>query len=510
MSSNVCWICGNAHAADEPCSEPSDQRVGTTVNQKYQINRILGEGGMGTVYEGQHLEIGRRVALKFLLPQFAANPEIVRRFVNEARTAGSLEHENIAAVHDFGRTPDGACYLVMDLLTGEDCAKLLEREGPLPVTRVIGIILQVCRGLDAAHRAGIVHRDLKPANLYLTKRADRSEWVRILDFGIAKLQPTDSQPVTVTGCTMGTLHYMSPEQACGDKSVDQRTDVYALGVILYELLSGKRPHEGTTLPEIVLSILHNEPPPLEALRPGLPHELASIVRKAMHREPQQRYATVADLGQALIPFAGAPVAPFRSQPLPAIPVDPYGETIQSGSAAPACADHTASTTAPVTPKTGAGASRSKPAKAGWLLGLGAVALVAIATGAMRLSRGNVGQTAMPHGPSSTPPLPVDSSVVETATASPAASSAAPAAPAASAQPQHPDITIAPVNNEAPSPANKGANKPSLPLSRSEKPKDKTVAAAPPAVAPPPATPPAAPPPQTPSPKAVDIQREPSF
>lgn len=508
MSSNVCWICGNAHGKNEPCGEISDQRVGTLLEGKYQISRILGEGGMGKVYEGQHQDIGRRVAIKFLLPEFASKPEIVRRFVNEARTAGGLEHENIAAVHDFGRTPDGACYLVMDLLNGEDCSKLLSREGPLPVKRAVGILLQICRGLDVAHRAGIVHRDLKPANLFLTKRADRSEWVRILDFGIAKLQTNEAESITATGCPMGTPYYMSPEQARGDKSVDHRTDVYALGVILYELLSGKRPHEGTTLSAILLSIMHNDPPPLESLRAGLPRDLVQLVRKAMNRAPEKRYASVADLGQALIPHAGMSVAPFQSQPLPAVPVDPYGETADGGNAASVRTDQTASTTAPLTPKSSVGLGAAVPSKARWVIGLGTSLLVALVASAVRLIGGHAESAPVAAGSVQSSALPsAAGGVGRVATSS---LSAVPrAASEVSGQPLRPDVELVPITVEPHPQAPRGANKSTPASPRSEKPKDNTPATAT-AVAPAPVAQPAAPPVQLPAPKQVDIQREPNF
>ena len=376
MTSNVCWICGNTHPPGVPCIAASDCRIGTLLDGKYTIKRELGAGGMGKVYEAQHVHIGRRVAIKFLLPEYAAHPEIVRRFENEARAAGSLEHENIAAVLDFGQTDEGARYLVMEFLAGQDCEKLLSKEGPLPVTRAVNIVLQVCRGLYVAHQADIVHRDLKPANLFLIKRPDRSELVKILDFGIAKLRKANDQPGTVTGLTLGTPYYMSPEQARGDKNVDLRTDVYALGVILYELLSATRPYEGNSFLEIINSILHEQPPPLEGKRQGLPDGLVDVVRKAMHRDWSQRFQTVADLGEALIPFAGMPVASFHSQPAAVAAADAGENTLASGAQS-----QTASTTAPVTPKTRARfyvATGSRKAK--WLVlpaGLAVVALIVV-------------------------------------------------------------------------------------------------------------------------------------
>jgi serine/threonine-protein kinase len=499
MTSGVCWICGNAHANDEPCRSASDARLGTLLEDKYQIVRELGAGGMGRVYEGLHVRIGRRVAIKFLLPEFAAHSEIVRRFENEARAAGSLEHENIAAVHDFGRSVDGACFLVMDFLTGEDCEKLLAREGPLPVTRVVNILLQVCRGLAVAHPSGIIHRDLKPANLFLTKRADRTELVKILDFGIAKLRKVDDQPGTVTGQAMGTPYYMSPEQARGDKTVDQRTDVYALGVILYELLSGKRPHEGDTYLEIIYSILHKQPEALELRRQNLPHGLVEVVRKAMSVELAQRYATVAELGEALSPFAGAPVAPFHSRPS-VRPAAEHGEDTLASRKDP---KETASTMAPLTPKTpasillGRGKSKHK-----WVLSLGiAVVLGIVAVIALRSTRGGS-------------PLPEQASSSSVAgAASPAPSFASPAKPLpdaiVSGHLERPDSGVVPAasNTTQGMTAAKPAARVGVPARAAKEPDKPATRSNMPVPEPVPATPR---PTQAPAPHTIDISRDPNF
>ena len=373
MTGEVCWICGNAHSPTEQCGATLDPRIGSVLSEKYAVKREIGAGGMGKVYEGQHIHIGRRVAIKFLLSEYAAHPEILRRFENEARAAGSLEHENIAAVIDFDQAADGARYLVMEYLSGQDCEKLLAKEGPLPVARVVNIVLQVCRGLDVAHRAGIVHRDLKPANVFLVTRPDRTELAKILDFGIAKLRKTEDQPGTATGMTLGTPHYMSPEQARGEKDVDHRTDVYALGVILYELLSGNKPHGGNSFLEIINSILHKDPPPLDTLCAGLPAKLVEVIHKAMHVDLTRRFASVADLGQALIPFAAGRVVPFHSEPLGVAVAEAGEQTLASGTAS---AESSASTTAPVTPRTQARyRSRAGFGKFRWFLVLALLAAI---------------------------------------------------------------------------------------------------------------------------------------
>ena len=309
-----CLLCGGAHPVGAPCPD-SVPAVGSVMDDKYELVRLLGEGGMGKVLEGRHRAIGRRVAVKFLLPESARNPDIVRRFENEARAAGRLEHENIASVFDFGRTAGGLPYLVMEYLVGEDCAHLLQRSGSLPVGHAVGLLLQVCRGLDVAHRNGIVHRDLKPANLFVTKRADRTDLVKILDFGIAKLRSADAVGSTATGATMGTIPYMSPEQARGQKDIDHRSDVYALGVILYEFVSGRRPHEGDSALQIVHRILTTSPVPLDSVCGGLPPGLVAVVHRALAFEADDRFPSVVELAEALLPFADRPVAPFRSEAL---------------------------------------------------------------------------------------------------------------------------------------------------------------------------------------------------
>ena len=291
-----------------------DTRVGKTAGGRYRLVRLLGSGGMGEVYEAQHSTIGRRFAIKFLHPLLAGNSEVVARFQREAQAAGGLENENIAAVVDAGTADDGAPYLVMEYLEGEDLAHLLVRGGPLPVPRAAYIIIQACRGLAAAHGRGIVHRDLKPENLFICKRNDGSDLVKVLDFGIAKLHTGPmGTGLTQTGTTMGTPFYMSLEQARGAKEVDHRTDIYALGVILYEILSCTKPHPGESYNEILYHVISKDPAPLDSVRPGLPPGLSAVVHKAMAREADDRYPSAADFAAALIPFAGRAVTPLRSQ-----------------------------------------------------------------------------------------------------------------------------------------------------------------------------------------------------
>ena len=246
----------------EPTGDPdldgagSDEQVdivGTVIGERYQVSRVIGEGGMGRVYEGEHIEIGKRVAIKLLHPGYSRAPELVERFRREARSASRIGHPNIIDVTDSGTTELGQVFFVMELLEGHDLAHDLESHVRLPVERAIPIAIQLTRALEAAHAAGIVHRDLKPENIFLVNRVGQTDFVKVLDFGIARsvdIQGIKEGRLTDPGMAMGTPEYMAPEQASG-KSIDARADIYSVGAIMYEMLTGKPPHEGKNLMELL-------------------------------------------------------------------------------------------------------------------------------------------------------------------------------------------------------------------------------------------------------------------
>lgn len=300
-----CRIGGESHDDTVGCRE-RDPRIGMRIADRYIVTRLIGHGGMGSVYEAKHATIQRRFAIKFLLPEFARNREVLRRFENEAKAAGRLEHIHIAAVTDFGHADDGSPYLVMEYLPGQDCATQLAKSGAFSVARATHVIYQACLGLSVAHRAGIIHRDIKPENLFLLRTDDGEDIVKLLDFGIAKLRNSDSSAMTASGVTMGTIFYMSPEQIRDSGKVDQRSDVWALGVLLYELLANQRPFGGQNVTEAMYQIVHAEPQRIESLRSDVPLALASAVHRALEKDPARRTATPDELAEQIRPFTNRP------------------------------------------------------------------------------------------------------------------------------------------------------------------------------------------------------------
>ncbi len=282
-----------------------DPMVGLELAGRYRILRRIGEGGMGLVYEAEHAVIEKRVAIKVLREDFSKKPEVVERFRQEAKSASRIGHENIIDISDFGETPQGQGYFVMEFLHGQDLADLLAKEGTLPADRAVHILSQCCRALGAAHGKGIVHRDIKPENVFLTQRGDDSDFVKIVDFGIAKMSDIETEgapgrKLTKTGMIFGTPEYMSPEQAAG-KGLDHRVDVYALGVILFECLTGRVPFVGDSFMGILTQHMFEEPPPLREINPRVrcTAELEHVLFHALSKDPEARYQSMADFGSAM-------------------------------------------------------------------------------------------------------------------------------------------------------------------------------------------------------------------
>jgi len=293
---------------DEQLLQPTqtgDPRIGMILQDRYRIIRQLGEGGMGAVYEGEHLLIKKRVAIKCLHAQYAQNPEVVARFHREALAATSIGHQNIIEVTDLGRFPDGAVFMVLEYLAGRDFARLIDDEGPQPLGRIVHIMMQICDALTAAHGKEIVHRDLKPENVFLIKRGDDPDFVKLLDFGISKMKSSSDSPgsnMTRTGMALGTPYYMAPEQAQGLKNVDHRADIYALGVILFRALTGQHPFDHDSYPMLVLKICTEPPPPLRRYRPDVPPEIEQIAAKMLAKSPEDRFQNCAAVKAALKPY----------------------------------------------------------------------------------------------------------------------------------------------------------------------------------------------------------------
>jgi serine/threonine-protein kinase len=284
--------------AETKAPAPGDVLVG-----KYRIERIIGQGGMGVVVAAHHLSLDERVAIKFLLPEGVKNAEATARFAREARAAVKIKSEHVARVTDVGELPNGSPYMVMEYLEGCDLHGLLTLRGAMDVAVAVSYVLEACEALAEAHALGIVHRDLKPANLFLANRPSGPPTIKVLDFGISKSSLSVTQPqLTRTTAVMGSPLYMSPEQMQSSKSVDARSDIWALGVVLYELVSGKPPFQADTFPELVLTIVQREPAPLSTTRPDLPAGFWAVVDRCLAKDPAARFASVGDLAVALAPF----------------------------------------------------------------------------------------------------------------------------------------------------------------------------------------------------------------
>lgn len=406
-----------------------EQAVGKTLDGKYRIDGFLKRGGMGAVYRGTHLMLSKPVAIKLIKPELVSSTDVVQRFLREARAAAHLSHPNIVTVHDLGQTSDGMLYIAMELVDGSSLKELIVSQGAWEPKRAIGLLKGIGSALALAHREGIVHRDLKPQNIMVSRDSDGNEFPKLLDFGIAKTFEPTSPALTSTGMVLGTPHYMSAEQAKGQPA-DQRSDLYALGVILYEMLVGKVPFDDKSIPQILIKHLSEPPKPPSAMGLSIPPKLEAVVLRCLEKDPDARYQnaeallsaldTVPDtVHDAVAPTVAEPAAP-APPPIPAVvprdePTRATRETTMAGAAAPAVTSPSGTVRAHELrdAETKSGAARFV---------LFGVVIIALALAALFLLRGRGGP----------PAAPIEQAVVAATPDTPEPSEAAGGAPAAAA------------------------------------------------------------------------------
>lgn len=305
-------------------TEQKDPRLGTVLDRRYRVLERIGDGGFGAVYAVQHVHTGKHFAVKVLHEEFAGDRHITERFWREAQAASLIEHENVVDIIDIGQTRDGALFFSMELLRGEPLSAVLDREGPLPWPRVPIFAIQIARALCAAHAKGIIHRDLKPENCIRVRRGDNPDFIKVLDFGIAKIvhaSTPESMNLTSRGEVLGTPHYMAPEQAAGS-AVDVRVDVFSFGVLLFELLTNRYPFEGETRVEILTKMLTTTPRRVSSLAPGaqVPEVIDELIARALHRDPERRPASMDEVLAVLQSEGRAALSRAATSPTPAAAV----------------------------------------------------------------------------------------------------------------------------------------------------------------------------------------------
>jgi len=405
--------------------------LGAVLAGRYRIDRVLGEGGMGIVVQAMHLQLHQSVAMKFLLPEVLGNQQVVQRFLREAQAAVRLRSEHVARVIDVGTLETGAPYMVLEYLEGCDLANFPRAQ--LTVGGVVDLMLQACEALAEAHSLGIVHRDIKPANFFITRGPDGSPLLKVLDFGISKA-PSAQGNLTATQSVMGTPAYMSPEQMRSSRDVDHRSDIWALGIVLYELLQGMPPFGGETFSSMVLKVVND---PLPRLTVRLPGELDAIVYRCLEKDPARRYQNIAELAQALAPYA-------QSETQAAISVQRTSSIMGTSPSRPVIDPGTGQRKVPSTISGAAGARTMPPGKRRWPIfasvGVLAAAVVGIAIVASTGGSSSSGKTDGPGTTSAAQPGTPPAAPSGTAPAAPsgtvpaAPSGAAPAAPSGTTPP----------------------------------------------------------------------------
>lgn len=334
----VCPACGKEYSdtttlcsADaEVLQSVDDPLVGQTLAEKYLIEQLIKRGGMGAVYRGKHVMMDKTVAIKVLRPSLAGDDDVVARFSREAKAASRISHPHAVSVTDFGEAENGVVFLVMEYLDGRTLKEIIKSEGPMPLGRAVEIIRQVCGALDAAHKQGVVHRDLKSDNIMLSQ-TNGGDWAKVLDFGIAKIQQPEGvrdNDITAANLVLGTPQYMSPEQCSQTSPIDARSDVYSLGVIVYEMLAGRVPFTGESPTVIMMKQVQDPPPSILDARPDLPASVDKLIERALAKQPVDRFQTAGELSEALTQAAAdagdsvsVAVAPPVAETVSNAPVD---------------------------------------------------------------------------------------------------------------------------------------------------------------------------------------------
>ena len=421
----------------DPSPPTDDPLVGKVLSERYRIVRKIGEGGMGAVYQAEHALIEKKMALKILFQDLTRRPDLIARFLQEAKSASRIGHENVIDISDFGQSPEGLVFIAMEYLDGQDLGKLLKKEGAMHWERARPILMQIAKGLRAAHGNGIIHRDMKPENIYLIQREGRPDFVKVLDFGIAKIvnDDTGGPALTQTGMIFGTPEYMSPEQAQGS-TPDHRVDIYAVGCIMYHMLTGQVPFTADNFMGILTKHLLEPPVPPRKRRPDLeiPAEVEAICLRAMDKDRDKRFADMDALYRALGAAGDLQFEPSQVFVPPRLPK----ASLKYPTLAAANLDVRESRTAIAVSGTGSfederpGRADEAPA------GSRKPAMIAMIIGGVALAAGGL---VFALKPSSKPAAP-----------EPAAAVAKPVAPAAVAAPATPPPAAAPAPAEAPKPA----------------------------------------------------------
>ncbi len=427
-------------------------REGDLLAGKYRVERVLGAGGMGVVVAARHVELDQLVAIKFVREEALDNEEGVQRFLREARAAVKLKSEHVARVLDVGKLESGAPYMVMEFLEGSDLGKVLAHQGPLPLESAADWIFQACEAVAEAHAAGIVHRDLKPENLFLTRTVGGAPKVKVLDFGVSKAVRGSSgelSGLTRTRAMLGSPLYMAPEQMRSSRDVDSRADIWALGVVLFQLLTDRWPFEADAMPELCLKVVSDPPHSLAALRPDVPEAMVAVVERCLAKDPAGRFANAAELASALEPFVqpssrllaerarlsveirssmpSVPESPSNVTPLPVSPMSPLLESGPSGTGMPPTSAAWGSQGTGASPSPGIWRARTKVWAGAAVLVAASVAFVLTLRGP-RAGPSPAGSAAPLASASDRPPPVVAAASTNAVTPAPAPASAAASAP----------------------------------------------------------------------------------